>query len=65
MYKVTARNFSDAHENRMHSDDIAKRYGFSGALVPGVAVYGHLSYPLVEHYGADWLESGHDILRLL
>ena len=65
MYKVTARNFSDSHENRMHSDDVAKRYGFSGALVPGVAVYGHLSYPLVEHYGVKWLESGHDSLRLL
>ena len=54
-YQVTARNFSDAHENRIHSDDVARKLGFEGALVPGVAVFGHLTHPIVERFGADWL----------
>lgn len=54
-YQVVARNFSTAHENKIHSDDIAKKYGFSGALVPGVAVYGHLTQPLVARFGERWL----------
>ena len=54
-YQVVARNFSASSENRMHSDEMANRYGFQGALVPGVAIYGHLVKPLVEHYGVAWL----------
>jgi acyl dehydratase len=54
-YEVVARNFSAATENKIHSDDIARKYGFKGALVPGVAVFGHLTHPLVERYGEDWL----------
>lgn len=54
-YNVVARNFSTATENKIHSDEIARRYGFKGALVPGVAVFGHLTYPLVERFGEDWL----------
>ena len=56
-YQVVARNFSTSSENRMHSDEMANRYGFQGALVPGVAIYGHLVKPLVEHYGVAWLLS--------
>ena len=55
-YQVTARNYSGPSENRIHSDDIARKYGFSGALVPGVAVWGHLTHPLVERFGERWLE---------
>ena len=54
-YQVVARNFSAAHENKIHSDEIARKYGFRGALVPGVAVYGHLTHPLVERFGEHWL----------
>lgn len=64
-YQVMARNFSEASENRIHSDDIAKKFGFKGALVPGVAVYGHLVYPLVEKYGADWLSTCVNEVRLI
>ena len=42
-YQVIARNFSESSENRIHSDEIARKFGFRGALVPGVAVYGHLT----------------------
>ena len=54
-YEVVARNFSEANENKIHSDEIARKYGFKGALVPGVAVWGHLTHPLVERFGEDWL----------
>ena len=54
-HHVVARNFSTHSENRMHSDEMASRYGFQGALVPGVAIYGHLVKPLVDHFGAAWL----------
>ncbi|MEQ8858645.1 MAG: hypothetical protein RIC56_08355 [Pseudomonadales bacterium] len=55
-YQVIARNYSEASENRIHSDDVARRYGFKGGLVPGVAVYGYLTHPLVERLGEPWLQ---------
>ncbi len=58
-YSVVARNFSEAHDNKIHSDEIAQKYGFLGALVPGVAVFGHLVHPLVTRYGERWL--GHSL----
>lgn len=62
-YNVVARNFSTATENKIHSDEIARRYGFKGALVPGVAVFGHLTYPLVERFGEDWLRQSLNNVR--
>ncbi len=64
-YEVVARNFSEASENRIHSDEIAQKYGFKGALVPGVAVYGHLTYPLAAALGESWLACSVDNLRLI
>lgn len=64
-YQVTARNFSTASENRMHSNAVAQSHGFRGALVPGVAVYGHLVQPLVEKFGSQWLGQSKVALRLL
>lgn len=53
---ATARNFAEASENKIHSDEIAKRFGFTGALVPGVTVFGHLAWPLTQRFGASWLQ---------
>ena len=64
-YQVVAKNYSEASENRIHSDDIAKKFGFKGALVPGVAVYGHLTHPLVASFGDAWLSHSINTLRLL
>lgn len=64
-YEVVARNFSQAHENKIHSDDVAQRYGFAGALVPGVAIYGHLTHPVVERLGKDWLSRSVSSVRFL
>ena len=44
----------------MHSDGEARQFGFTGALVPGVAVFGHMTRPLVEALGAGWF-SGHTL----
>jgi|TARA_B110000971_G_scaffold219766_1_gene261648 hypothetical protein len=64
-YQVTARNFNTDSENRMHSNAVAQSHGFRGALVPGVAVYGHLVQPLVEKFGEQWLGQSQTALRLL
>ena len=64
-YQVVARNYSEASENRIHSDDVAKRYGFEGALVPGVAVFGYMTHPLVERFGERWLGQSVNSVRFL
>ena len=60
VHTATARNFSAETENRMHSDGAARQFGFNGALVPGVAVFGHMTRPLVEALGAGWF-AGHTL----
>jgi acyl dehydratase len=57
-YRVKARNTSSSSENKIHDDAIARQYGFRGGLVPGVTVYAYLTCPLVEAFGAAWLERG-------
>ncbi len=57
-YRVRTHNPSSASENRMHSDEVARRYGFRGGLVPGVTVFGHMTRQVVAHFGAAWLERG-------
>ena len=57
-YRVRTHNASAQSENRMHSDDVARSFGFKGALVPGVAVFAHMTHPLVERWGETWLARG-------
>ncbi|MEN8159276.1 MAG: hotdog fold domain-containing protein [Myxococcota bacterium] len=45
-------------ENRIHSDDVAKAYGFRGGLVPGVTVSAYLLHPAAVAWGRDWVERG-------
>ena len=56
--QIVALNDAEASENRIHRDDIALKYGFSGALVSGVNIFGYLCQPLVRVYGAQWLNRG-------
>jgi acyl dehydratase len=65
VHTCVARNFAAASENKIHSDDIAKRFGFTGALVPGVAVFGHLTWPLTKRYGTSWLSGSFVTTRFL
>ncbi|MFM8355132.1 MAG: hypothetical protein ACKOBM_09540 [Gammaproteobacteria bacterium] len=62
---VVARNHVADSENRIHSDDVAQRYGFQGGLVAGVTVYAYLTYPLVERFGNDWLGGSISEVKLL
>jgi len=65
VHQPFARNYAAASENKIHSDAIAKRLGFTGALVPGVTVFGHLTWPLTEYLGARWLQSSFVTTRFL
>ncbi len=60
-----ATNYAESSENRMHSDDVAQQYGFSGALVAGVQIFGHMSYPLTESLGEDWMHDADVSVRFL
>jgi acyl dehydratase len=57
-YSVVAFNTAKASENRIHDDSIARRFGFTGGLVPGVDVYAYMTHPPVARWGRDWLERG-------
>ena len=44
--------------NKIHDDDVAQQFGFTGALVPGVELFARITTPLVEAWGRDWLAGG-------
>jgi len=44
-YRVSAYNTSKQSENKIHDDAVAKRFGFSGGLVPGVDVMAYMLQP--------------------
>lgn len=54
--EIRALNDAESSENRMHSDEVASKYGFSGALVSGVNVFGYLTQPLSRELGGTLLE---------
>lgn len=56
--QILALNDAQESENRIHSDEIAEKYGFHGALVSGVNVFGYLTQPLVKAFGERFLERG-------
>ena len=55
---IVAFNTAAASENRIHDDATAKRFGFTGALVPGVEVYAYMCHMPVARWGRDFLERG-------
>ena len=57
-YRVVAFNIAAQLENKIHDHDVAHRYGFSGGLVPGTAVFGYMVHQAVTLWGRDWLEKG-------
>lgn len=57
-HSVVAFNTATESTNRIHSDDVARQFGFRGGLVPGVDVYAYLCHPPAEAWGPDWLERG-------
>lgn len=57
-YRVQARNLSHASENKIHDDEVARRFGFQGGLVPGVEVYAYMTHLPAARWGVEWLERG-------
>lgn len=57
-WSAEAFNQSPDSSNRIHSDEVAKAFGFKGGLVPGVTVSAYLAHPAVEAWGLDWLSRG-------
>jgi acyl dehydratase len=57
-YRVEAYNTAKLSENKMHDDTVAKRFGFSGGLVPGVDVMAYMMHLPVRTWGRAFLERG-------
>jgi acyl dehydratase len=57
-FEVVAHNTATASSNKIHDDEVARRYGFGGGLVPGVDVYAYMTRPAAAAWGLDWLSGG-------
>lgn len=55
---VKAYNTATESENKIHDDDTASRFGFTGGLVPGVDVFAYMTHAPVVHWGPEWLKRG-------
>ncbi len=64
-YQVEAYNTAKESENKIHDDTVARKFGFSGGLVPGVDVYAYMTHPAVQRWGQDWLARGTADCRLM
>ena len=58
-WQAKALNTAPDSENQIHSDELAKKYGFKGGLVPGVTISAYLIHPIIESLGRSWLERGY------
>ncbi|MGA8897905.1 hypothetical protein [Bradyrhizobium sp.] len=58
IYRVEAYNTAKLSENKMHDDTVARRFGFSGGLVPGVDVMAYMMHLPVAQWGRAFLERG-------
>jgi len=65
LYRVVAFNTAHDSENKIHDDATARRFGFSGGLVPGVDVWGYMSHLPALRWGRAWLERGTAECRFL
>src|SRR5512138_3495256 len=57
-WRIQAYNTAKQSENKMHDDTVAKRFGFSGGLVPGVDVMAYMMHMPVARWGRAFLEHG-------
>jgi acyl dehydratase len=57
-YRVSAYNTSRESENKIHDDTVARRFGFTGGLVPGVDVMAYMMHLPMEKWGRAFLERG-------
>ncbi len=64
-YRVRALNNEPDSANLLHNEEYARRYGFTGCVVPGVSIYAYMSRSLVEFFGEDWLARGTAEVRIV
>jgi acyl dehydratase len=64
-HSVRAFNLSASSENKIHDDTVARRFGFRGALVPGVEVFAYMAHVAVAHFGRAFIERGQAECRFL
>ncbi|MDX1383656.1 MAG: hypothetical protein R3190_08435 [Thermoanaerobaculia bacterium] len=64
-FRIRAFNYATDSTNRIHSDEGARRYGFRGGLVPGIADYAYMTRPVLGRLGCPWMESGWMEAKLL
>ena len=64
-YRVEAYNTAKESDNKIHDDAVARKFGFSGGLVPGVDVYAYMTHLPVARWGRAWLERGTAECRFL
>jgi acyl dehydratase len=57
-YRVSAYNTAKQSENKMHDDTVARRFGFSSGLVPGVDVMAYMMHQPLAKWGRAFLERG-------
>lgn len=57
-WDVQAHNTATHSGNKIHDDEVARRFGFGGGLVPGVDLYAYLTHPPAEAWGLEWLARG-------
>jgi hypothetical protein len=57
-HTVRAYNFATESENKIHDNDVAAKLGFTGGLVPGVALYAYMTVPMARDFGAEWIARG-------
>src|ERR1700749_2052048 len=57
-HRVSAYNTSKFSENKIHDDTVARKYGFSGGVVPGVDVLAYMLHMPVAKWGREFLERG-------
>ncbi|OPY96341.1 hypothetical protein A5906_03510 [Bradyrhizobium sacchari] len=54
-WRVEAYNTAKQSENKMHDDNVARRFGFEGGLVPGVDVFAYMMHVPIARWGCDFL----------
>ena len=57
-YTVRARNLAPDSDNKIHDDEVARQFGFTGALVPGVEVFAYATQPFAAAWGEQFLSRG-------
>ena len=57
-WSAQASNQLPNAKNQIHGDSLAKQYGFTGGLVPGVTISAYLIHPAVKAWGLNWLTRG-------